>query len=86
MIIAVKSHLIPTADLFLHSGGLTFSNDSFSDSDTLVVVQAPGAKGARINYGNSTIDRWGYGVTNALSLIMKTELHSILTVWKMTLN
>lgn len=25
------------------------------------------AKGARINYGNSTIDRWGYGVTNALS-------------------
>lgn len=22
---------------------------------------------ARINYGNSTVDRWGYGVTNALS-------------------
>ncbi|EPM6529056.1 fimbria/pilus outer membrane usher protein, partial [Shigella sonnei] len=36
----------------LHSGGLTFSNDSFSDSDTLAVVQAPGAQGARINYGN----------------------------------
>lgn len=51
----------------LHSGGLTFSNDSFSDSDTLAVVQAPGAQGARINYGNSTIDRWGYGVTSALS-------------------
>nr|ELJ1595201.1 outer membrane usher protein [Escherichia coli] len=51
----------------LHSGGLTFSNDSFSDSDTLAVVQAPGAKGARINYGNSTVDRWGYGVTSALS-------------------
>ncbi len=26
-----------------------------------------GAKGARINYGNSTVDRWGYGVTSALS-------------------
>ncbi|STM08139.1 outer membrane usher protein [Escherichia coli] len=51
----------------MHSGGLTFSNDSFSDSDTLAVVQAPGAQGARINYGNSTIDRWGYGVTSALS-------------------
>lgn len=51
----------------LHSGGLTFSNDSFSDSDTLAVIQAPGAKGARINYGNSTVDRWGYGVTSALS-------------------
>lgn len=25
----------------LHSGGLTFSNDSFSDSDTLAVIQAP---------------------------------------------
>ena len=51
----------------LHNGGLTFSNDSFSDSDTLAVIQAPGAKGARINYGHSTVDRWGYGVTNALS-------------------
>lgn len=51
----------------LHSGGLTFSNNSFSDSDTLAVIQAPGAKGARINYGNSTVDRWGYGVTSALS-------------------
>lgn len=51
----------------LHRGGLTFSNDSFSDSDTLAVVQAPGAKGARINYGHSTVDRWGYGVTSALS-------------------
>ena len=51
----------------LHSGGLTFSNDSFSDSDTLAVIQALGAKGARINYGNSTVDRWGYGVTSALS-------------------
>ena len=51
----------------LHRGGLTFSNDSFSDTDTLVLVNAPGAKGARINYGNSTVDRWGYGVANALA-------------------
>ena len=55
--------------LYCIAADLTFSNDSFSDSDTLAVVQAPvpQAQGARINYGNSTIDRWGYGVTSALS-------------------
>ncbi|HEY2453857.1 MAG TPA: outer membrane usher protein [Scandinavium sp.] len=51
----------------LHSGGLTFSNDSFNDTDTMVLVKAPGAKGARINYGNSTVDRWGYGVTSSMT-------------------
>ncbi|ALR75492.1 fimbrial assembly protein [[Enterobacter] lignolyticus] len=51
----------------LHSHGLTFSNDSFTDSDTLALVDAPGAKGARINFGNSTIDRFGYGVSSTLS-------------------
>lgn len=51
----------------LHRHGLTFSNDSFSDSDTLGLVDAAGAQGARINYGNSTIDRFGYGVTTSLS-------------------
>ncbi|ECV3835593.1 outer membrane usher protein [Salmonella enterica subsp. enterica serovar Derby] len=51
----------------LHSGGLTFSNDSFSSSDTIVLVKAPGAKGARINSSGSSVDRWGYGVTSSLS-------------------
>ncbi len=51
----------------LHSGGLTFSNQSFSDGDTLVLIDAPGAKGARIDYGNSTIDRFGYGIGNSLT-------------------
>nr|WP_318382944.1 outer membrane usher protein [uncultured Enterobacter sp.] len=51
----------------LHAGGLTFSNDSFNDTDTLVLVKAPGAKGANINYGASTVDRWGYGVAGAMS-------------------
>ena len=51
----------------LHRQGLTFSNDSFSSADTLSIVDAPGAKGARINYGNSTIDRFGQGVTTSLS-------------------
>lgn len=51
----------------LHQGGVTFSGDSFSDSDTLVLVKAPGAAGARINYGNNTIDRWGYGISSSAS-------------------
>lgn len=51
----------------LHSGGLTFSNQSFGDSDALVVIDAPGAQGARIDYGNSTIDRFGYGIGSSLT-------------------
>ncbi|EOY8346600.1 outer membrane usher protein [Escherichia albertii] len=51
----------------LHRHGLTFSNDSFTDTDTLALVDAPGARGTRINYGNSTVDRFGYGVTSSLS-------------------
>lgn len=51
----------------LHSGGLTFTNDNFGNSDAIVLVKAPGAKGASLNGGNSTIDRWGYGATNSLS-------------------
>ena len=33
----------------------------------MALINAPGAKGARINFGNSTIDRFGYGVTSSLS-------------------
>lgn len=51
----------------LHSGGLTFTNNSFSSNDTLVLVNAPGAKGARVNNSNNEIDRWGYAVTSAVS-------------------
>lgn len=51
----------------LHQHGLTFTNDSFTDSDTLALVNAEGAQGASINYGNSTVDRFGYGVTSSLS-------------------
>ncbi len=58
----------------LHSGGLTFSNDSFGNSDAIVLVKAPGAKGARINSGSSTIDRWGYGATSSLSAYRENQV------------
>ncbi|WP_260862624.1 outer membrane usher protein [Citrobacter sp. Marseille-Q6884] len=51
----------------LHSGGLTFTNDTINDTDTVVLVKAPGAKGARLNASASTVDRWGYAVSNTLS-------------------
>lgn len=31
-------------------------------------------KGARINYGNNTVDRWGYGVTSALSPYQENKI------------
>lgn len=58
----------------LHRGGLTFTNDNFSNNDALVLVKAPGAKGARINGGSSTIDRWGYGASNALSAYRENQV------------
>ncbi|EOU45712.1 outer membrane usher protein [Escherichia sp. KTE114] len=58
----------------LHRGGLTFSNDSFNDSDTLVLVKAPGAKGARINGGQNTVDHWGYGITSSASAYRENEV------------
>ncbi|MCZ8552072.1 outer membrane usher protein [Escherichia albertii] len=51
----------------LHGGGLTFTNNSFSNNDTLVLIKAPGAKGARLNNSNNEIDRWGYAVTSSVS-------------------
>src|SRR5699024_473378 len=50
-----------------HSGGLTFTNNSFSSNDTLVLINTPGAKGAQINNSNNEIDRWGYAVTSSVS-------------------
>lgn len=58
----------------LHSGGLTFTNENFSNSDALVLVKAPGAKGARINGGGSTIDRWGFGASNSLSAYRENQI------------
>lgn len=58
----------------LHSGGLTFTNNSFSDTDTMVLVKAPGAKGARINNSNDTIDRWGYAISSTLSPYRENQI------------
>ena len=51
----------------LHGGGLTFSNNSFDDTDTLTLVNAPGAEGARISMGSNTIGSNGYGVASSLA-------------------
>lgn len=66
--------LTTNGGFILHSGGLTFTNDNFSNSDALVLVKAPGAKGARINGGGSTVDRWGYGASNTLSAYRENQV------------
>lgn len=58
----------------LHSEGLTFSNDNFNDSSTIILVKAPGAHGARINGGGNTIDRWGYGATSSASAYRENSI------------
>lgn len=67
--------LATTGGFVLHGGGVTFTNDNFGNSDAIVLVKAPGAKGARINGGNSTIDRWGYGATNSLSAYRENQVN-----------
>ncbi|WP_423061542.1 outer membrane usher protein [Citrobacter portucalensis] len=59
----------------LHRGGLTFTNNNFGNNDAIVLVKAPGAKGARINSSSSTVDRWGYGATNALSAYRENQIN-----------
>lgn len=51
----------------VHSGGMTFTNDSFSDTDTIALVKAPGAQGARVNYGANRIDRFGYAISSSMT-------------------
>ncbi|WP_342316262.1 fimbria/pilus outer membrane usher protein [Lysobacter sp. FW306-1B-D06B] len=49
--------------LVIHRGGITLAQ---SLGDTIGVVQAKGAKGARLNDGISKIDGRGYGIVNSL--------------------
>lgn len=53
--------------MVLHSGGLAFAPGSIGDNDSLALVKASGAKGARLGYGNSEIDSSGYGILPYMS-------------------
>ena len=56
------------------NGGFVL-HDSFGNNDAIVLVKAPGAKGAKINGGSSTIDRWGYGATNSLTAYRENQVN-----------
>jgi outer membrane usher protein len=53
--------------MLLHSGGLTLAPGSIGDSDTLALVHASGAKGARLTTGDGRINRFGYALQPYLS-------------------
>ncbi|MDA8505057.1 outer membrane usher protein [Citrobacter sp. Awk 2] len=53
--------------MLVHPGGLTLAPNSIGDTDTLALVHAPGAKGARLINGDGNIDRFGYAIQPYLS-------------------
>ncbi|EMY3698831.1 outer membrane usher protein [Salmonella enterica] len=53
--------------MLLHSGGITLAPGSIGDTDTLALVNAPGAKGARLSAGDGVIGSSGYAIMPYLS-------------------
>lgn len=53
--------------MILHSGGLTLAPGSIGDSDTLALIKADGAKGARLTSGTGEISSDGYAIMPYLS-------------------
>lgn len=53
--------------MVIHSGGITLAPGSIGDNDALALVNASGAKGARLNYGHGEIGQSGYGILPYMS-------------------
>lgn len=53
--------------LVVHSGGFTFAPDSISADNSMALLHAGGAEGAKITMGNGEIDQSGYGMATYLS-------------------
>lgn len=48
--------------MLVHSGGVTLAPGSIGDTDTLALVNAPGAKGAHLSVGDGVIGSSGYAI------------------------
>lgn len=53
--------------MILHAGGVTLAPGSISESDTLALIKAEGAEGARVSIGNGEIGSSGYALMPYLS-------------------
>ena len=53
--------------MLVHSGGITLAPGSIGDTDTLALVSAPGAEGAKLAVGDGVIGSSGYAVMPYLS-------------------
>lgn len=62
-----QTSLSYSGGMLLHSGGMTLAPGSIGDTDTLALVNAPGAKGSRLTTGDGVIDGSGYAIMPYLS-------------------
>lgn len=53
--------------MVVHSGGVVFTSGSIGETDSLALVKASGATGARLGYGQSRINSSGYGIMPYMS-------------------
>lgn len=53
--------------MVLHSGGVVLTPGSIGETDSLALVKASGAAGARLGYGQSRINDSGYGIMPYMS-------------------
>jgi len=53
--------------MVIHSGGVVFTSGSIGETDSLALVKASGATGARLGYGQSRINSSGYGIMPYMS-------------------
>lgn len=60
--------------MVLHANGLTFTDKSISDNDTLVLIEAKGAKGSKVFNGESEIDSNGFAVGTGLNPFHRNDV------------
>ncbi|HDT2075200.1 MULTISPECIES: outer membrane usher protein [Enterobacter] len=60
--------------MLLHSGGITLAPGSISDTDSLALIKASGAKGARLNNGDGEIGNSGYAIMPYLSAYRENRI------------
>ncbi|WP_165465126.1 outer membrane usher protein [Enterobacter cloacae] len=53
--------------MIVHTGGVVFTPGSIGETDSLALVKASGATGARLGYGQSRINSSGYGIMPYMS-------------------
>lgn len=59
--------LANSGGVVVHSGGVTFAPGSIGETDSIALINAPGATGAKTTNGDGRIDGRGYAISTSLS-------------------